>query len=590
MINRCFERVKRIANSRERRKWVIYLIWISLFLAVSLFLFLIYQQKEKQEDKKLYPNSGISINTYNSQIVGDIALLCKIWGFLKYYHPAVSEGKYNWDFELFKMMKRIAKSQSTRKRNEILYEWVKSIGDVETREYIIEDSTKIKMYPDIAWIEDRHSLGNTAQLLTKIKNAARNRDKFDYLDFIENGGTYIKNEEAYAGLTYPDVGYRLLALFRYWNVIEYYYPHKYLIDKDWQEVLVDFIPQFIEAKNAPEYRLVLLKLVAQINDSHAYIVYDEILEEYKGLNIAPVKICFVEGKAIITNILKVNNINSSIALNKGDIILSVNNSIVDSLVIKRLPYTSASNYTTKLRNIAGELLRTNDKKLHIKYERSGHVYSDSIICYPIHSVNAWSSYQQDKPVCQLLPGNITYLCLGSSIGGNIPDNIDSKGIIIDLRCYPNEEKVKGYWDFSQLYPDSTVFVMFTSESPSIPGMFVFSDTTAVGQKNLHYYKGKKILLVNELTQSHAEFMAMKYQCAPNTITVGSATAGADGGVVHLFLPGGIKTTFTGVGVYYPDGRETQRIGIVPDIQVKPTIKGIRAGRDEILEKAIELIN
>jgi C-terminal processing protease CtpA/Prc len=39
----------------------------------------------------------------------------------------------------------------------------------------------------------------------------------------------------------------------------------------------------------------------------------------------------------------------------------------------------------------------------------------------------------------------------------------------------------------------------------------------------------------------------------------------------------------------PDGRETQRIGIVPDIEVKPTIKGVREGRDELLEKAIEII-
>jgi len=31
------------------------------------------------------------------------------------------------------------------------------------------------------------------------------------------------------------------------------------------------------------------------------------------------------------------------------------------------------------------------------------------------------------------------------------------------------------------------------------------------------------------------------------------------------------------------------VGIVPDIVVKPTIKGISEGRDEVLEKAIELI-
>ena len=45
----------------------------------------------------------------------------------------------------------------------------------------------------------------------------------------------------------------------------------------------------------------------------------------------------------------------------------------------------------------------------------------------------------------------------------------------------------------------------------------------------------------------------------------------------------------GPGVYYPDGRETQRIGIVPDLEVRPTIAGIRAGRDEVLEAAVRKV-
>jgi len=55
------------------------------------------------------------------------------------------------------------------------------------------------------------------------------------------------------------------------------------------------------------------------------------------------------------------------------------------------------------------------------------------------------------------------------------------------------------------------------------------------------------------------------------------------------LPGSLKTLISGIGINYPNGEETQRVGIVPDIEVKPTIKGIREGKDELLEKAIEII-
>ncbi|TNE62503.1 MAG: hypothetical protein EP344_04975, partial [Bacteroidetes bacterium] len=57
----------------------------------------------------------------------------------------------------------------------------------------------------------------------------------------------------------------------------------------------------------------------------------------------------------------------------------------------------------------------------------------------------------------------------------------------------------------------------------------------------------------------------------------------------IFLPGGLRTMISGIGVYYPNGVETQRFGIVPDIELKPTIDGVRKGKDELLEKAIEII-
>jgi C-terminal processing protease CtpA/Prc len=73
------------------------------------------------------------------------------------------------------------------------------------------------------------------------------------------------------------------------------------------------------------------------------------------------------------------------------------------------------------------------------------------------------------------------------------------------------------------------------------------------------------------------------------LVIGSPTTGADGNISRFGLPGGINAIISGIGVYYPDGRETQRIGLIPDIEVKPTIQGIKERRDELLEKAIEII-
>jgi C-terminal processing protease CtpA/Prc len=133
------------------------------------------------------------------------------------------------------------------------------------------------------------------------------------------------------------------------------------------------------------------------------------------------------------------------------------------------------------------------------------------------------------------------------------------------------------------------FVKF-AQAADRPGLFVYDEPLKIGKPNPVYYKGKMIILVNEATQSNAEFTAMGFRKAKNAIIVGSQTAGADGNVTPMFnLPGGISTVFTALGVYYPDGKETQRIGIVPDVIAKPTIKGISEGKDEVLEKALEII-
>ena len=81
---------------------------------------------------------------------------------------------------------------------------------------------------------------------------------------------------------------------------------------------------------------------------------------------------------------------------------------------------------------------------------------------------------------------------------------------------------------------------------------------------------------------------MVLQAAYKKVTIiGSQTAGADGDITGIKLPGGIQTAFSGHGIHYPDGRPTQGIGIVPDMKISPTIKGIKEGRDEVLERAIE---
>ena len=48
-------------------------------------------------------------------------------------------------------------------------------------------------------------------------------------------------------------------------------------------------------------------------------------------------------------------------------------------------------------------------------------------------------------------------------------------------------------------------------------------------------------------------------------------------------------SYSGIGFYTPDGEQVECVGIYPDIEVHPTIEGIKEGRDELMEAAVAYI-
>ena len=71
--------------------------------------------------------------------------------------------------------------------------------------------------------------------------------------------------------------------------------------------------------------------------------------------------------------------------------------------------------------------------------------------------------------------------------------------------------------------------------------------------------------------------------------MGAPTAGTNGNVNPFVLPGGYSVMWTGMKVLKHDGSQHHGIGILPTVPVRRTIAGIRAGRDEFLEKALEIV-
>lgn len=536
----------------------------------------------------------LSVLTYSQTTVQEsekISTFCKLWGFLKYYHPTVAKGKIDWDKEFITRIKVVSSLNSKQEINNYYSEWIKSLGKVKNCKKCKNDlPDSLKFNFDLAWLSDSsvftNDLINQLQFIQNNRNQGKNYYVQQYR-FV--GNTKYDNEKSYKDSVFPSIELRLLGLSRYWNIINYFFPYKYRIGQDWNKVLIEMVPKFKDSKDTITYHLAMLELTAKINDSHAGFV-TKYTNQYFGLKWAPFSFKIIDNKVIVTgcyndSLCKKNDIQF------GDVFLKVGNLTIEDIIKEKSKYIGASNEATKLRNIYYAIFNGQTDSVSATFDRNGVVIEKTIYRYYFKDFKFKWTNDNKNDICKILAGNIGYINLGllqpKQTDMYLNKLKDTKAIIFDVRNYPNGTM---YSIANFLNADNKPFAKFTDPDLSYPGVYHYTAPYSCGKKNSNPYAGKVILLFNETSQSHAEFTLMALQTAPNVVSIGSQTAGADGDVSLITFPGNYKTYMTGIGVYYPDGRETQRIGIVPDIEIKPTIEGLKLKRDEVLEKAIEVIN
>jgi len=544
-----------------------------------------------ENDEEFDVGSKIQFSNLNEQKINDLDLLGKIWGFIKYHHPSIATGNYNWDYELFRMLPAYLKIADNTKRDEFLLQWIKKYGEIAKCETCEETPADAFLKPDLSWIDKSNMNQQLKDLLHKIY---LNRSQGDHF-YINMKTTTVNSEflheDPYTQMPYPDAGFRLLALYRYWNMIQYFYPNKYLTDKYWNTVLKEYIPKFILAGTQLDYELTALKLIGEIDDSHAQLLEGrQKIDSLRGNWLAPFQVRFIENQLVVTKYYN-PDLQPASGLKVGDIITHINGKAVKAIVDSVKEYYPASNEAVRMRDIASDMLRSPNPTISINYISFNQAGQKDLMLYDRNNLYQYI-YIKDTTKCyKFISKNIGYVTLKSIKEEDILDIINefenTKGVIIDIRNYPSTVVTALLGSYFVL--NDTPFVKFTIWNPNNPGEFTFSFPFKI-PKPEETYRGKLVVIVNEETQSNAEFTAMAFHAGVNTTIIGSQTAGADGDVSDIYLPGGLKTWISSIGVYYPDGRQTQRIGIIPDIVVKPTIRGIREGRDEVLEMAIEIIN
>jgi hypothetical protein len=305
-------------------------------------------------DHEFDSGSGITLTDLSKAQIENLATLGRVWGFLKYHHPSIASGQRHWDYALFRVLPQIPSAPDSAAANALLDKWVAGFGappDCTTRASLTEDDLYMK--PELKWISDEKLLGpDLSQDLQKIfRNRLASGNSF-FVSLAEGvGNPVFDHEPDYAAIKLPDTGFQILALYRIWNIVAYWYPYRDVIGENWDSVLTEFPPRVALANSSDAFQLEMMAFTARVHDTHANLWSSLQVRPPVGKCSLPVVVRFIEKSAVIAG-YRQGDAGPASGLKQGDVILSLDGIPVTELVEHWSAYYADSNEAARLRDMA----------------------------------------------------------------------------------------------------------------------------------------------------------------------------------------------------------------------------------------------
>jgi C-terminal processing protease CtpA/Prc len=403
-------------------------------------------------------------------------------------------------------------------------------------------------------------------------------------------------DRAYAETPYPNTELRILALYKIWGVIHYFFAYRDLMDEDWDELLPTFIPKFIEAKDARAYNLAICELLIHAADANTGAT-SATLTEYFGPAAPGLRLRLVEKQAVITEVLDPAATASGIRI--GDVVKLVDGETLVDRFKRESQYIPASTvpglgFTVLQTILNGPEGSTAQLAIEDKTGQRKQASLKRSASYIAQLVP-----QRTGDVVKMIPGDIGYADLDrlqpADVDAMFEKFHNAKAIVFDGRgsAAPAASAIASRLAATQDVA-SAIVTGPLALVPDLPQPGIATNTASyfsvqtLANSDKSKFTGKTVMLVDERTTGAAEHAGLLLEVANKTSFVGIPTAGADSHLSNFVVPGGVLVSFSGQDIRHANGGKLQRLGIQPNVSAAPTLAGIRAGKDEPLEKAVEV--
>ncbi len=559
-------------------------------------------------------NIGLSADTLPNE-QDRLLSTANLWATVEYFHPYLAYRNIDWDGALIQTLPAI---RSARNESDYASALSKLIGHLQDDLSYIEASpsqAKRQVSQEHANTSDSQGervwvhYGATSAFLTRAKGESETASILmggnvkavlrlsEPVTKVSPASPTIEGNHGYNAPAYPSVEYRILAAYKLWAAVKYFFAYKDLMDQDWDQAFAGFLPKFINAKDGREYNLAVAEAVTLLDDSNARITSAD-LDKYFGIAPLGLRTRLVEKKPVVTEVLDDEAKKAGVQV--GDVITKVDGEDVVARIHRYIAYISASTDQSLAAEVVTRLFNgpenstaaltvqsRNAQEKQFSLKRSGRF------------VEAFNHERTDAPT-KFLSRAIGYVDLNRLTDNQIDSVFEqfqsTTALILDGRGKLTIDPALLSTRVAEKPGIAMAIVTGpVNLAPDIPGPRTVTQSASffrvetLPPSNKPHYKGKTIMLTDERTVGAAELLGLQLETANNTAFVGGLSAGAEAEVTKLDLPGGIAISFSATDVRHANGGKLQRVGLQPAEMVQPTVSGVRSGRDEVLEKALDFV-
>ena len=147
------------------KKRTLFLLILVLIACFSSLYFARPKILPREQDREFSAGSPLRLSQVSECQTENLYKLCKVWGFVKYYHPSVNDGTLNWDAELLRVLPELLECDDEKEADQVLYSWLSGFPvpeleiDEETESWLELQKEAGWMEADTDWITDAGFLG-----------------------------------------------------------------------------------------------------------------------------------------------------------------------------------------------------------------------------------------------------------------------------------------------------------------------------------------------------------------------------------------------------------------------------------------------